>query len=220
MLMRAFLPSLSLLFLLAGCLPTRHPLGISDEDWQVMSLEQHLKAQEKQAELEHADRVRKAEQKAAPEAEATRQPVQADARRAPLSSSPSSPARYGERLQCVLSQAKVRIADKWRPVESTVLDVSRGQVTEFTLAEPAGQKGRLPLIGFARFDGQILTICPSADESRREGCVRILGTFEDFRRGIDQSIEAAGFLRSKLHCHLGPGAGMPAQLISAKSGDK
>ena len=216
--MRTLILPLSLLFVLAGCLPTRHPLGINDEDWQVMSLEQRLEAQEKQAELEHADRVRKAEQKAAPEAEATRQPLQplqAETRRAP-----AAPVRYGERLQCVLSQAKVRIADKWRPVESTVLDVSRGQVTEFTLAEPAGQKGRLPLNGFARFDGQILTICPSADENRREGCTRVLGTFEDFRRGIDQSIEAAGFLRSKLHCHLGPGTGMPAQLVSARPVEK
>jgi|APIni6443716594_1056825.scaffolds.fasta_scaffold102716_2 hypothetical protein len=206
---------MSLLFFLAGCLPTRHPLGISDEDWQVMSLDQRLQAQEKQAEFEHADRVRKAEQKAAPESEAVRQPVQPEARRAP-----AAPVRYGERLQCVLSQAKVRIADKWRPVESTVLDVSRGQVAEFTLVEPSGQKGRLSLMGFARFDGQILTLCPSADENRREGCARVLGTFEDFRRGIDQSVEANGFLRSRLHCHLGPGAGMPPQLISAKSGEK
>jgi hypothetical protein len=218
MTLRHFILPVSLACVLAACLPTRHPLGISDEDWQVMSLDQRLRAQEKQAEFEHADRVRKAEQKAAPEAEAARQPVQpvqAEVRRAP-----GGPARYGERLQCVLTQARVLIADKWRPVESTVLDVSRGQVTEFTLAEPASQKGRLPLMGFARFDGQILTLCPSADENRREGCVRVLGTFEDFRRGIDQSVEAAGFLRSKLHCHLGPGAGMPAQLVSAKSGDK
>jgi hypothetical protein len=212
MLIRTLILCLSLLFGLAACLPTRHPLGIDDADWQAMSSDQRLEAQEKQAEFEHAERVRKAEQTAAPAADATRQPVQPEARR--------PAANYGERVQCVLSQPKVLVAGKWRPVEATVLDVTRGQVMEFSLAEPAGQKGRIHLLGFARFDGQILTLCPGAEANRHEGCVRVLGTFEDFRRGIDQSIEAAGFLRSKLHCHLGPGAGMPAQLISAKSIEK
>ena len=44
-------------------------------------------------------------------------------------------------------------------------------------------------------------------------CLRLLGTFEDYRRGIEQTVAAPDFLRGHLRCTLAPGEGMPPRLI-------
>ena len=58
---------------------------------------------------------------------------------------------------------------------------------------------------FARFDGQQLTLCQQPQGKAYTGrCVRELGTFADYRRGIQREVEADQFLRGRLRCSLVP----------------
>ena len=199
--MRAFtmaLCGLLAVLWLSGCAP-RHPLGIPDEQWQTMSLEQQLQARERQAELDRARAEQRAKEAQAREAEAARQLAELEQQR--------RDARYGERVQCVLSSAEARLNRQWRPVEPLALDLVRGFELPFELQQsdgrPISHRGR----GYALFDGQIVTLCPQSGQhaSRPVACLRLLGTLRDYHSGLDQTLAAPDFLRGRLRCHLVPG---------------
>lgn len=193
---------LACLFALAACAP-RYPLDIPEAQWQGMTTEQRLHAQEKQAELDSAAERRRAAEARAREAEAARKQAELDTRR--------REARYGERVQCVLSEAEAHLGGRWRSVEPVALDLVRGVELAFDLAERGGDGLRYRTTAHADFDGQTLRICREAGADHRDGqgCARLLGTFNDYRRGLDQGVEAARFLRGRMRCDLVPGPGMP-----------
>lgn len=191
-----------LLFALAGCAAS-YPLGIPESQWQTMSTEQRFQAQQKQAELDRAAAEQRAADARAREAEAVRQTAELDARR--------RDAKYGDRVQCVFSDAEAHLGGKWRSIEPVALDLVRGMEVALNLTEPSSHRVSYRTPAYARFDGQTLSLCRDADNDRRNqsACVRVLGTFADYRRGIDHHIDSANFLRGRLHCDLAPAQGMP-----------
>lgn len=193
------------LLTLSAC-GTRYPLGIPEDQWLAMTTEQHLQAQQTQSKQDWAADERRAADARAREAEAVRQRAELDLRR--------SQARYGERVQCILSDAQTRLGGKMRRIEPVALDVVQGTFAEVDLSEPAGQTMRFRTTVFARFDGQTLSICQDAnDDPIRAGtCIRMLGTIVDYRRGLDQYIGEPNFLRGRLRCDLMP----PQRLYSPK----
>ncbi len=189
------------LLTLSAC-GTRYPLGIPEDQWLTMTTEQRLQAQQKQSERDRAADERSAADARAREAEAARQRVELEVRR--------RQARYGERVQCILSDAQARLGGKMRSIEPVALDVVQGTFAEVNLSEPTGQTVHYRTPGFATFDGQTLSICQNAndDPSRAGSCVRILGTFADYRRGISQHIDNPRFLQGRLRCDLMPTQGL------------
>jgi hypothetical protein len=184
---------------LSACGP-HYPLGIAEEQWLNMNTEQRLQAQEKQAELNKAKAERQAAEARAREAEATRQRIELETRR--------REARYGERVQCVLSKAEVKLGGKWRDIEPVAVDLVQGMELAFNLTE-LGKSYRTQ--GYAQFDGQSVDLCRDAGGDRRNSnyCASVLGTTADFQRGINQHIDSPNFLRGHLHCDLMPAQGMP-----------
>lgn len=180
---------------LTGC--SSYPLGMAEAEWLRLTPEQQLQAREKQ--LEHdrlAEQRRKAEADAR-QLEAQRQTAELQARR--------QDARYGERLQCVLQPAQAWLNRQWRPVEPLALDLVAGYEQALVLQEADRRTVRYSGRAFARFDGQQLTLCQQPQVQRHPGrCVRELGTFADYRRGIHREVEADQFLRGRLRCSLVP----------------
>jgi hypothetical protein len=181
---------------------SRRPLGIPEQDWSALTPEQRLQAHFKQVEVNQAERKQK-------QAEATK--VEAEPRKTePRDNAPFGVA-YGERVQCLASPLSVHHGGKWHKAEPLVIDVAGAQVAEVSLtaAEPAGKE--IPRrIAHASFTGKLFSLCPSGDAPTKAACVQLLGTFEDYRRGISQTVDKPNFVRGKLRCTLGPGDGMPA----------
>ncbi|AGX87740.1 hypothetical protein [Candidatus Symbiobacter mobilis] len=177
---------------LAACAP-HHPLGIADDHWQALSNEQRLQAYGEQAAIDRAENERQAAEARASEAEALRKNAELAERR--------RVARDGERVQCVLGDAEASIGNRWRKIEPVALDLVLGLRVPLTLIEPADRSIRRRMAANATFDGQIVSLCPgdSADDDPGN-CVRMLGTYGDYRRGIDQRIDSSHFLRGRLRC--------------------
>ncbi|GAB1394865.1 hypothetical protein MASR1M60_30290 [Rhodocyclaceae bacterium] len=119
--------------------------------------------------------------------------------------------RYGERVQCVLGDAQARLGGKWRDIEPVALDLVQDMTIPFPLSEPSGHTVRRQTPAYARFDGQTIFLCQGDGDDRGDSgsCVRLLGTHADYRRGIDQRIDSANFLRGRLRCDLVPTPGIP-----------
>lgn len=198
------LVSMLFIFVLAGCAAS-HPLGIPDTQWHAMNTEQRLQAQKKQAELDRAVEEQLAAEARAREAEAVRQSAELEARR--------RDARYGERVQCTFSDAEAHIGGKWRNVEPVAMDLVPGMEVVLNLIEQSSRTFRYRSKAYASFDGQTLSMCRDAGKDRRNqsACIRVLGTFSDYRRGIDQRIDSERFLRGHLRCDLAPAQGMPGR---------
>ncbi|MEN6585626.1 MAG: hypothetical protein ABFE02_06180 [Sulfuricella sp.] len=196
------LTSTIVLLALTAC-ASRYPLGIPEEQWQAMSTAQRLQAQEKHAELKRAEAERQAAEARAREAEAERQRAELETRR--------REARYGERVQCVLSNAEAYLGGKWRSIEPVALDLVQGMEISFNLAEPSGRTVSYRTPAYAYFDGQSVGLCRDADDDRRNPstCARVLGTFADYRRGFELRIDAQRFLRGRMRCDLVPAQDMP-----------
>lgn len=188
--------ALALFVLLAAC--STHPLGMGDEEWQQLSPEQRLQAREKQLEFDRLAEQRRQVEAAARREEAQRQAAELETRR--------HEARYGERLQCVLQPAEAWLNRQWREIEPLAFDLVTGYEQVLPLRETGRRTVRYSSRAHARFDGQQLLLCQYAQDQRRSGiCIRELGTFADYRRGIRRTVEADQFLRGQLRCSLVPG---------------
>lgn len=192
---------------LAGCGP-RHPLGVADEDWQAMTIEQRADAHARQAALTQAAAERRTAEAAAQAAEDQARQVKLDDRR--------RSAVYGERVQCVLSGAEVHHWRRWTPIEPQAFDLVVGTVVQVPLIEQRRGTLRSSTTAHASFDGQTVAVCRDAPGPRQNAaaCARLLGTFDDYRRGQSAAIASgSAFLRGTLRCALGPGSGMPNTII-------
>ncbi len=192
----ALIAGLCALFL-TGCFAT-YPLNLSEEEWEALSPEERLAAREKQAELDRAAAERRTAEAQAREAEAARQLAELEVRR--------REAGYGERLQCVMEQGELRSGSRWRAVEPFAVDVVEGMDVPFDYREQDRGRHRSN-DGNAQFDGTTLTLCAERWASRPDSdyCVRVLGTFEDYRRGLRTSVDSERFLRGDIRCQLAPG---------------
>ena len=198
--------------ILAACAP-RHPLGIDDKDWQTLSPQQRLDALEQQAQLDLAQEQRRIAEARQREAQARQQEAEAARQRAELEKLRCE-ARYGDRIQCVLDQAEVYRSRRWEPIESLAFDLVRHVELTTAMIEQRHRQQRTIGTVYALFDGQTVSLCDrqGADSGRRQ-CLRLVGVFEDYRRGIRQQLVAPEFLRGELRCSLAPAEGMPLQLM-------
>src|SRR6056297_814054 len=103
-----------LLFCLLGC-GAKYPLDIPEDKWMTLSKQEQLRAREKQAELDLVREKRREAEAKAREAEAIKWLKDNEASR--------KDARYGERIQCVLSKAEAYIWGKWQRIEPVALDI-------------------------------------------------------------------------------------------------
>lgn len=197
-----FLP----LLFLVGC-GTHYPLDIPEGEWMEMSSRERQRAREKEAELEKAREKRRAAEAEARAAESLKWLKRREATR--------EKARYGDRVQCVLSGAKAYVWGEWRSIEPVALDIVRGMVLDFDIQEAEEGDFGFQEKGFAGFDGQTLSLCPEKDMVQRNSpsCARLLGTFEEYARGIKKRIGVDEFIKGKIRCDLAPGKGMPERLI-------
>ncbi|WP_031385432.1 hypothetical protein [Desulfonatronum thiodismutans] len=194
----AFQLSVFLLFSVVIACGPRHPLGIPDDQWQVMTLEEQNMARVRQAEMDQAA----AEERAA---QARLRAAEAEARKAELEAMRRN-AAFGDRVQCVLDQAQARVHRDWHPVETVGLDLVRGFEESFTMEVTSGRLSRMPVEGYARFDGQSVTLCrfPDEDVFRQDHCARLVGTRRELQQGLHGFISAPEFLRGRLRCDLPP----------------
>ena len=183
-------PLLLLLVVLTAC-GTRHPLGITDDEWEAMSVEQRIQAREQQAALDKAAAERRAEEARLREAEERRLLMELEVRR--------GEAAYGERVQCVLSRAEAYLGREWREMEPIALDLVTGIEVAYELVQ-IGPRSRYSTDVYAAFDGQTVSLCRYSNSSRQ--CARMPGTQRDYRRGIQQPVVAEDFLRGQLRCNL------------------
>ncbi len=197
-----------LFFLL--CLPAcspKYPLDIPENKWVTMTGQEQLRAREKQAELEKAEEKRRAAEAGARQAEAVKWLKDKEASR--------EQARYGDRLQCVLTNAQAWFWDEWRSIEPVALDIVKGMVLKLELSQADEDGFHFSKKVYAGFDGQTLTLCPEKNLVRQNdpSCARVLGTFEQYAKGLQKKFQAKKFLRGRIRCDLAPGKGMPERLI-------
>jgi hypothetical protein len=160
-----------------------------------MTNEQRLQAEEKQAALDRA----KAEQRAA---EARAREAEAAARFAELERRRRS-ARYGERVQCVLSEAHVSLGGKWYAIEPVPLDLVRGLKIGFEVIERKERNPYRDSSNYAFFTGQTVSICPEGDSTgSSQACLRMVGTTSDYEKGTVHFLESPRFLKGTLRCEL------------------
>ena len=173
--------------LLSACGP-RYPLGIPEEQWTRMSLEQQNEARVQQAELDRsrAEARRK-------EAEARR--AEAAARAAELEHARAT-AAPGERVQCILQPAEIHYGDKWRPAEPLGLDLVAGIPLDFEVRTRASRYRTIE--GRASFNGMEVRLCPRYGDD----CARFLATRGELRRGVSRRVRADDLLRGEMHCEL------------------
>lgn len=194
------------LFCLPACSP-EYPLDIPENEWTTMTGQEQLRAREKQAELEKAEEKRRAAEAEARQAEAIKWLKNKEASR--------KQARYGDRLQCVLTNARACFWDEWRSIEPVALDIVKGMVLQLELSRADEDGFHFSQKVYAGFDGQTLTLCPDKNLVRQNdpSCARVLGTFEQYAKGLQKKIHAKEFLRGCIRCDLAPGKGMPERLI-------
>ncbi|HKJ76121.1 MAG TPA: hypothetical protein VKA64_02870, partial [Gammaproteobacteria bacterium] len=176
-------------------------------EWTAMTPEQRTRAYEKQAELDRAAQARRAQ-----EAEARRE---AERRRREAIEERRRNAGYGDILQCVLKKARVRFWDDWERIEPVAFSVVRGQVMPVALREEGDgvRRSGKAWVGFDR-NGQVLAVCRNKFEpDELRGCARVVGTFEMFRQGVQERIEARDFLKGTLRCDFAPTEDMPPRII-------
>lgn len=196
---------LMILAVACGC-GSRHPLGIPDEQWQAMTAEQQIQARQQQAELDRARAEQRAEEARARAAKAEAQKAELERRR--------QDARYGERVQCVLSDGEVKLRREWDRIHPVALDLVRGYEEEFSMEAASDRMRGFTAEGYALFDGQTVYLCrmPYEDTYRQDDCVRVSATMREFQRGVVQSVNAPDFLRGRIRCDLPP-EGEPGRII-------
>ena len=180
-----------LLLLVSGC--ASYPLGMTEEQWLALSPQHQFEARLKQAELDQLRDERLAAEHKARQEEARLQQAQLEMAR--------QQAVYGERVQCVLDKAELRLLKKWRPLQPLAIDVVAGQAPH--KVDFVTRDGRYSQGQYVSFDGQTLTICRQQD-SRRQDCGALVATFNDYHRGIQQRLELEKSWFGDLRCQFVP----------------
>ncbi|WP_156500150.1 hypothetical protein [Ectothiorhodospira sp. BSL-9] len=198
----ALITTLSIAALMMGC-ATRYPLDIPEEQWETMTSEQRLQARQQQAALDQARAEQRAAQARAREEEAARQRAELEVRR--------QEAGFGERIQCVLSDAEAYLGGSWRSVQPLALDLVQGMELGFEMQAVEDGRVRRRGTGHAYFDGTRLTLCPRSGQYQNQAsaCAQLVGTTNDYRRGLREQVDGHRFLRGQLRCDLHPASAVP-----------
>ncbi len=104
-------------------------------------------------------------------------------------------------MACVLQNSELYFNKKWRASEPLALDLLAKQPAQAVKQSTAD--GRYGFTLYAQFDGQTLSLCRH-ENSRRQECALMLGTFNDYHRGLRQTIQQDNWLRGQLRCQFVP----------------
>lgn len=182
-----------LLIGLAAC--SSYPLNMSEQEWKQLSTAEQAEARKEQARLDQVTEMRRAEQARLRAEEKERERLDLERRK--------NNAAYGERVQCVFKNAEFKNSKNWIPAEPLGFDLVVGESQSIYIESRADIKKRNGRTGYAQFDGQTVSICRydgSATSAR--GCVRLVGTTNDFARGYEQRVSSSEFVRGSLRCSL------------------
>ena len=171
--------------LLSGCMSS-YPLGMSKEEWVRLSPDQQLDARSRQAEMDQAERVRRAE---AARLAAEQQRLEQQAREERLRN-----AAPGDLVQCVLDDAEGYFAGDWRTVTPTGFTLVRGYSEAITLSEQDRSSRQVQV--HASFDGTQVELC----RPHRNDCTRLAATQNQLQRGVSRPIQLDRVLRGHMYC--------------------
>jgi predicted small lipoprotein YifL len=192
------------MLLLALCLTAcgpRHPLGIPDDQWEAMTMDQQLQARQQQADLDRAHAERRAEEARARTAEAEAKIAERERRR--------QEARYGDRVQCVLANGEARLGRSWDRIQPLAFDLVRGFEEEVQIEVASDRMRGFSAEAYAYFDGQTVYVCrmPFKDTYRQDDCARLTATSRELERGVERYVQGRDFLKGMMRCDLPPRGG-------------
>lgn len=172
---------------ISGC-STRYPLNMSEEEWLQLSPAQQLDARERQAQLDLAERARRAEQ-----AEITAQREAAERERY---LELLQDARQGDVVQCVLQDAEGYFSGSWRAAEAMGFSLLREYPEQIRIAE--ADRATRTVEATATFSGANVKIC----RVNRNECVNLAATQNQLIRGVTQHIDLSRTVRGELYCDI------------------
>jgi hypothetical protein len=175
-----------------GC--SSNPLNIPDEIWLNMSDEKKIQAYEQQASLNlQREQNRQIELELRAKEEKQQQLIY---------ESQLANASYGDRLQCIVYDAKAKLNKKIRDINYIGLDLLKNNIQEFKIVQNTSSSRRYSSVGYALFNGIELRMCE--DSNMRRNCTSVVGTFMDFSRGINTHLNNDDFIIGKIKCEFVP----------------
>ncbi|WP_162147029.1 hypothetical protein [Thiomicrospira aerophila] len=180
-----------LLVFLVGC--ATYPLNMNKAEWEALTPAQQLQAREQQALLDQARAEQRTAEARAREQEIEKERIAWEVRR--------QEARYGDHLQCVISDVQLRNGDNWQRIHPFALDLLIGERADINLDEFRDDRRSRSHRAQAQFDGQTLSLCSSAHGL---DCVRVLGNFSDYHRGFEQAFNQPNWLKGSARCQFVP----------------
>jgi len=191
---------------LAAC--TIYPLGMSKEEWTLLTPEQQLEARMKQADLNRANAARRAEQAAARRQKYAAMEAAERRRIEELYEA----ARYGDVLECVVEGGTAGIGRGWRSYTPAPFTLARGEIKAVTLSA-GGRNGKF----WAQYspDGLSMKLC--YDNPRDRGgryCASVNGQSAEFSAGISRRVSVNRVFRdASVVCAYRPELNMPQVYI-------
>lgn len=175
------------LLLLSGC--QQNPLGIKDEQWQLMTLEQRLQAQAQQASLDEKARERRHQ-----EALLKQQQLEEKQRQKAIL---RQQAAVGDLIDCSLSAVSVKANGKWQEGISHAISLLKDDEESIALVS---KKHNHQSVAFTMsFDGLNVRVCDAY--GRR--CDQLSATGQAWMRGVKGSIQT-DYLQAQMYCQYPP----------------
>ncbi|TVP88206.1 MAG: hypothetical protein EA348_11290 [Pseudomonadaceae bacterium] len=165
-----------------------YPLGLSEEEWVRLSPEQQLDARSRQAEIDQAERARRAE---AARLAAEQQRLEQQAREERLRN-----AAPGDLVQCVLDDAEGYFAGDWRTASPVGFSLVLGYREVIAVAEQ--DRSSRQVLAHASFDGAQIELC----RPHRNECARLAATQNQLQRGVSRHVQLDRVLRGRLYCDM------------------
>lgn len=190
---------LALLLLLSGC--SSKPAGITDQQWQLLTPAQQQRAREQLALMD-------AEAKARPPQLATAvQPSRSQLAEESLSI-PQVAARQA--IRCAVAPQQAWLNGQWQPAEPLLLELQQDVEQRFALTQPGTELPGYHSYGYARFDGQTLSLCrfPRNDWRHQQNCALLTGSTADWQAGHAGQLESPSLLRGSVRCENLPAGSM------------
>lgn len=184
--MKKILPLTILSLLIAGC--SIHPLGISDETWQVMTPEQQANAYQKQADIDarlQAQKLAYKQQQAQEIANIKAHP------------------QYGQYIQCVIKDGKYQsFINSWDDIQTFSFDAIKDKTTTANLTyyqnnnKFFNQSQEL----YISFTGTQIKICKDQNSFSND-CSVITATIPQYQKGINIKT-TSGIIKGDIRCDM------------------
>jgi len=178
-----------------GC--SSNPLDIPDEIWLNMSEDKKIQAYEQQASINfQREQNRKIELEIKAQEEKQQQIIYENK---------MANAPYGDRLQCIIYDAKAKLHKGMKDINHIGLDLLKNHLSEFRIEQNTNSSRKYSSIGYVQFDGIEVRICQ--DSFMRSNCQSVIGTFMDYSRGVNFKLNNDDFIIGKIKCELVPVSG-------------